>query len=230
MSEEAQQSAEGAPAEAPGELREPEASPEPAPSFVSRLMSRKLNLIVIIAVVAIVVVGAVVIGGGGAGGGGLFSKKTTTAPMKMESINGSYSLKGPQVPATQTQEFPISFNSSSNSSEVTNVYEMTAACSWTDDYAGSEPDSMTFELVSPDGRNDSKNTQGTSGNCQLSIKLSNITDNKMEDNTKGWVLKVTCVFAGHKDVGPFGRLIYTDAGNNFDAKIDYNYYGHPAKK
>jgi len=230
MSEDAQQSAEGAPADAPGEIRESEPSPEPAPSFVSRLMSKKLNLIVIIAVVAIVVVGAVVIGGGGAGGGGLFSKKTTTAPMKMASINGSYALKGPQVPAGSTQDFPIDFNSSSNGSEVTNVYDVTVACSWTDDYAGSEADSMTFELVSPDGKNDSKNTQGSSGSCQLSIKLTNITDNKMEDNTKGWVLKVTCVFAGHKDVGPLGLLIYNDLGNNFDAKVSYNYYGHAAKK
>lgn len=227
MSEEAQQSA---PAEAPVEEPAPEAAPAPAPNFMQRLMAKKMNLFIIIAAVAIVVVAAVVIGGGGAGGGGMFSQKTTTPPAKMVSINGSYQLNGPQVPAGNTQEFPIEFNSSSNASQVTNVYEVKVSCTWTDDYAGSEPDSMTFELVSPDGQNDSKNTQGSSGSCQLTIKISNITDTKVDDNTNGWVLKVTCVFAGHKDVGPFGFLIYTDAGNNFDAKVDYNYYGHEAKQ
>jgi hypothetical protein len=148
----------------------------------------------------------------------------------MTSISGNYALKGPQVPAGQSMEFPIEFNSSDNSSEVTNVYDVKVACSWTDDYAGSEPDSMTFELTSPEGQNASQTTTGTSGNCVLEIKLSNITDSKVDANTNGWVLKVTCDYAGHRDVGPFGFLIYTDAGNNFDAKIDYSYYGHETKK
>jgi hypothetical protein len=226
MSEEAQQSA---PVEASVEEPAPEAAPAPAPNFMQRLMAKKMNLLIIIAVVAIVVVAAVVIGGGGAGGGGMFSQKSSTPVVKMTSMSGGYSLDGPQVPAGSTQEFPIEFNSSSNASGVTNVYEVKVACSWTDDYAGSEPDSMTFELVSPDGQNDSKPTQGSSGSCQLDIKISNITDAKVDDNTNGWVLKVTCVFAGHKDVGPFGFLIYTDAGNDFAAKVDYNYYGHEAK-
>jgi hypothetical protein len=227
MSEEAQQSA---PVDAPVEEPAPEDVLEPAPNFMKKLLAKKMNLVIISAVVAIVVIAAVVVGGGGAGGGGMFSKKTTAAPAKMVSINGSYPLKGPQVAAGATQEFPIEFNSSSNASQVTNVYEVKVACSWTDDYSGSEPDSMTFELVAPDGQNDSKNTQGTSGQCQLDIKMTNITDSKADDNTKGWVLKVTCDFAGHKDAGPFGFLIHPDAGNNFDAKIDYNYYGYEAKK
>jgi hypothetical protein len=229
MSEEAQQGAEGAPAEAPAEQPAPEADSGPAPSFASRLFGKKRNLFLIIAVVVIVAVAAVGVGALG-GGGNPFSKKAAAAPAKMTAMDGSISIPGPQVPAGQTQDFPIQFNSSGNSSEVTNVYEVTAACTWTDDYAGSEPDSMTFELVSPDGKNDSKTTDGTSGNCQVSIKISNMTDKKVDDNTKDWKLSVTCNYAGHKDVGPFGFLVYLDAGNNFDAKVAYKYYGYPAKK
>jgi len=225
MSEEEQQSA---PAEAPVEEQAPEDAPVPAPSFMQKLRAKPMNMIIIGAVVAIVVIAAVVMGGGGAGGG-LFGKKEAPAPMKMTSISGNYALAGPQVQAGQTMEFPIEFNSSQNDSSVMNIYEVNVACSWTDDYAGSEDDSMTFELTSPDGQNISKNTAGSSGSCQLTITDSNITDSKMVDNTKDWVLKVTCVFAGHKDVGPLGFLIYTDAGNTFDAKIDYKYYGHETK-
>lgn len=227
MSEEVQQSAESAPAEAPVEEPAPEAAAGPAPSFFKRLFAKKLNLVVIIAVVAIVVIAAVALGGGGAGG--LFSKKEAAAPLKLVAQNGTYAIKGPQVPAGQTQDFKIDFNTSDANATVTNIFEVTAACSWTDDYAGSEPDSMTFELVSPDGTNDSKTTDGTSGSCSLTIKVGNMTDQKFEDNTANWVLKVTCNYAGHKDVGPFGRLIYVDAGNNFDAKVDFKYYGRASR-
>lgn len=229
MSEEQQQGAEGAPAEAPVEEPAPEAAAAPAPSFVKRLFAKKLNRVVIIAVIAIVVIAAVALGGGGAGG--LFSKKGTAAPMKLVAQNGTYALKGPQVPAgqTQAQEFKVDFNTSDANSTVTNIFEVTAACSWTDDYAGSEPDSMTFELVAPDGKNDNKTTEGTSGSCTLTIKVGNMTDQKIDDNTGGWVLKVTCNYAGHKDFGPFGRIIYVDAGNNFDARVDFKYYGHASK-
>ena len=229
MSEEAQQVAESVPEEAPGELREPEAAPAPAPNFMKKLIAKPINLAVIIAVVAVVVIAAVVMSGGGAGGGGMFSSKGTTPTVKMTSMSGNYAIKGPQVPATQTQEFPIEFNGSSNASQVTNIYEVKVSCSWTDDYPGSEADSMTFELVGPGGQSDNKTTTGTSGNCALDIKISNITDTKVDDNTNGWVLKVTCDYAGHKDVGPLGFLIYVDAGNNFDAKVEYSYYGHETK-
>ena len=201
----------------------------PAPAapqtLMQRLMANKILFFGIIGIIVVgLVLGVVMATGGGAAllGGG----KAPPAPMKMSPMTGDYQLKGPQVAAGSTQEFPIAFNSSDNSSEVSNVYEVTVACSWTDDYAGSEDDSMTFELVSPAGRNISQSSQGTSGNAQLSLKDDNVTDKKMIDNTGGWVLRVTCNFAGHKDVGPFGFLIYTDAGNNFDAKVSYKYYGH----
>ena len=228
MGDQEQQAVE-APVEAPGEIRPEEPAPAPM-GFRQRLMAKKINMILIGAVVAIVVIAAAVMAGGGAGGGGFFAKKAAPAAMKMTSMSGTSAIAGPQVPAGQSQEFPLSFNSSDNSSEVTNIYSVKVACSWTDDYAGSEPDSMTFELTSPDGQNANQTTTGTSGNCMLEIKVSNITDSKMEDNTKNWVLKVTCDYAGHKDVGPFGFLIYTDAGNDFDAKVDFSYYGHEAKK
>jgi hypothetical protein len=198
-------------------------APEAPPTFMARLMARKMLLMVAVVLVAVIVVAAVVFAGGGAG---LLGSKAPPAPMKLSPMTGDYSLKGPQVKAASTMEFPIEFNSSGNSSEVTNVYEVAAACSWTDDYAGSEPDSMTFELVNPEGQNISQTSEGTSGNANLVLKSTNVTDKKMVDNTGGWTLRVTCNFAGHKDVGPFGRLIYTDAGNNFDARISYKYYGH----
>jgi hypothetical protein len=197
--------------------------PEAPRTFVQKLMAKKVLFVSLVGIIVIVVVAAAVMAGGGAG---VFGAKAPAAPMKMSPMTGDYALKGPQVKATTTQDFPIEFNSSANSSTVTNVYEVSAACSWTDDYAGSEPDSMTFELVSPEGQNISQTTEGTSGSANIVLKDSNVTEKKMVDNTGGWVLRVTCNFAGHKDVGPFGFLIYTDAGNNFDARIAFKYYGH----
>jgi len=203
---------------------EEQPAPEAPPTFIAKLMAKKILFFGIIGVVVIMVVAATVFAGGGAGL--LGGAKAPPPTMKMSPMDGSYSLKGPQVAAKSTTEFPIQFNSSDNSSEVTNVYEVAAACSWTDDYAGSEPDSMTFELVNPEGQNISQGSEGTSGSANLVLKSTNVTEKKMVDNTGGWVLRVTCNFAGHKDVGPFGRLIYNDLGNNFDAKISYKYYGH----
>jgi FlaG/FlaF family flagellin (archaellin) len=197
--------------------------PEAPPTLMQKLMANKIMFFGLIGIIAVVVIAAAVMAGGGAA---VFGSKPAPVPMKMSPLTGDYQLKGPQVAAGDTQEFPIQFNSSENSSEVTNVYEVSASCAWTDDYAGSEPDSMTFELVSPAGKNISQKSEGASGNAQLTLKDENVTDKKMVDNTGGWVLRVTCNFAGHKDVGPFGFLIYVDAGNNFDAKVSYKYYGH----
>jgi FlaG/FlaF family flagellin (archaellin) len=207
---------------------EEQPAPFSPPTFMQRLMGNKVMLFGVIGIVAVMVIVAAVFAGGGAAvfGGG----KAPPAPMKMSPMTGDYSLNGPQVAAGSTAEYPIEFNSSENSSEVTNVYEVSAACSWTDDYAGSEPDSMTFELVSPAGQNVSQTTEGANGNANIVLKDSNVTESKMVDNTGGWTLRVTCNFAGHKDVGPFGFLIYTDAGNNFSAKISYKYYGHGGAK
>jgi hypothetical protein len=203
-------------------------APEAPPTFMARLMARKMLLLVGVVLVAVIVIAAVVFAGGGASilGGG----KAPPVPMKMSPLTGDYTLNGPQVKAASTVEFPIQFNSSGNSSSVTNVYEVAAACSWTDDYAGSEPDSMTFELVNPEGQNISQSSEGTSGNANLVLKSTNVTEKKMVDNTGGWTLRVTCNFAGHKDAGPFGFLIHPDAGNNFDARISYKYYGHEGAK
>jgi hypothetical protein len=192
-------------------------------TFMQRLMANKIMFFGLIGIIAVVVIAAAVMAGGGGAvfGGG----KAPPAPMKMVPLDSSYDLKGDQVPEKQTKEYPISFGDA-NDSEVSNVYEVSAACSWSDDYSGSEPDSMTFELVSPAGKNMSSTSEGSSGNAQLTVKDENVTDKKMVDNTQGWVLRVTCNFAGHKDVGPLGFLIYVDAGNNFNAKITYKYYGH----
>jgi len=198
--------------------------PETPPTLMQKLMANKIMFFGLIGIIAVAVIAAAVMAGGG--GGFLGGGKAPPAPMKMSPMTGDYQFKGPQVKASSTEEFPIQFNSSENDSAVMNVYEVSASCSWTDDYAGSEPDSMTFELVSPAGKNISQKSEGASGNAQLTLKDENVTDKKMIDNTGGWILRVTCNFAGHKDVGPFGRLIYTDAGNNFDAKISYKYYGH----
>jgi len=203
---------------------EDQPAPEAPPTFMAKLMARKMMVMVGAVLVAVIVVAAAVLAGGGGAllGGG----KAPPPTMKMTPMDGSYALKGPQVAAKSTTEFPIQFNSTDNSSAVTNVYEVTAACSWTDDFAGSKPDSMTFELVSPEGKNISQTSEGTSGNANLVLKDTNVTEKKMVDNTGGWVLRVTCNFAGPKNVGPFGFLIYNDLGNNFDAKISYKYYGH----
>lgn len=196
--------------------------PAAPPTMIKKLMANKILFFGLIGIVAVVVIAAAVMAGGGAG---LLGSKPVPPTMKMVQMDGSYNLKGDQVAASSTKEYPVSFGDA-NDSEVSNVYEVTAACSWTDDYSGSEPDSMTFELVSPEGKNVSQTSEGASGNAQLSLKDENVTDKKMVDNTQGWILRVTCNFAGHKDVGPFGFLIYVDAGNNFDAKISYKYYGH----
>jgi len=227
MSEDVQETADQpAPEQTYAEYPEGEyPAPEAPPSIMARLMARKLYVAIAVVIVVVVVVLAASMGGGG---GGLFGGKAPPAPMKMVPLDGGYSLQGPQVPAGQTQDYPVEFNST-NSSEVTNVYEVDAACSWTDDLSGSEPDSMTFELVSPEGKNISQTSEGSSGNANLVLKSTNVTDKKMEDNTKGWTLRVTCNFAGHRDVGPFGFLINPDAGNNFAAKITYKYYGYEGK-
>jgi len=210
-------------------------APEPAPSFVGKMMSKKIYLFAVIGVIVIVVIAAVTLGMGG--GGSLFAPKKTAPPaLSLVAMTGSSDIKGPQVPVGKTDEQAINFggggsnNTNNTNSSVTNVYEVTAACSWTDDYAGSEPDEMLFELVSPSGQNVSKDTSGTSGSATLTIQVSNMTSKKVDDNTAGWKLKVTCVKAGHKDAGPFGFLIHPDAGNNYDAKISYKYYGKEGKK
>jgi hypothetical protein len=205
-------------------------APAPQPSMVGRMLGNKFMLLGIVAVVIVVVVAAAMSMGGGVS---LFGpSKPTTTGVKLGPMTGSSDIKGPQVAVGQTDEQAIKFGggNDTNGSEVTNVYEVTAACSWTDDMAGSEPDEMLFELTSPDGQNKSADTTGTSGSCSLSIKITNMTSKKVDDNTAGWKLKVTCKVAGHQDVGPFGRLIYVDAGNNYDAKISYSYYGASSAK
>jgi hypothetical protein len=235
MSDEAQEPAAEAPAEAPAEQAYAEYPAEVAPAMeeappprgIKGLLARRFFKIPVVAIIGIVVLLLI---GAAVGSSGVLNKKVATPPMKMVSLSGGYDLQGPQVKAASTMEFPIQFNSSDNSSTVTNVYEVSAACSWTDDYAGSEPDSMTFELVNPEKQNISKETVGSSGAAQLTLEDKNVTDKRMVDNTAGWVLRVTCNYAGHKDAGPFGFLIHPDAGNNFDAKISYKYYGHETTK
>jgi len=199
--------------------------------MVGRMLGNKFMLLGIVAVVIVVVVAAALSMGGGVS---LFGpSKPSTTGVKLSPMTGSSDIKGPQVAVGSTDEQAIKFGGGgggNNSTDVTNVYEVTAACSWTDDMAGSEPDEMLFELTSPDGQNKSAKTEGSSGSCSLNIKITNMTSKKVDDNTAGWKLKVTCKVAGHEDVGPFGFIIYVDAGNNYDAKISYSYYGAASAK
>jgi len=223
MSETAQAESPMAPEQTYAEYPAPDyQAPEAPRTFMQKLMANKILFFGIIGVVVImlIAVGVYAGTGGTAFGGG----KTAPPTTKLAPMESSYDLKGDQVKAGATNEYPVSFGDA-NDSVVTNVYEVSAVCSWTDDYAGSEPDSMTFELVSPNGKNMSSTSEGTSGNANLKVTEDNITDSKIVDNTGGWTLRVTCNFAGHKDVGPLGFLIYVDAGNNFSAKITYKYYG-----
>jgi hypothetical protein len=239
MSEEPQPTAAEAPVETPAEApaeqpyseypaAEAPAAEEAQPQRgIKGLMSKKFLKIPVFAIIGIIILLLI---GAAVGSSGVMTKKAATAPTKMVSLSGSYDVARPQVLVGQTDSVPISFNSTDNSSEVTNVYEVTVAFSWTDDYAGSQPDEMKFELVSPDGQNKSADTQGTSGAATLNITAHNVTDKKMDDNTKGWEMRATCVKAGGKKVGPIGFLIYVDKGNNYSAKIEYKYYGHQTSK
>jgi len=240
MSEDAQQVAEGGYTEMPVEEPLPEEAPQPAPGFAKRFFARKINLVIIVAVVAIVVVASVGVAMMGGGGSMFAPTKQAPAPLKLTQRTVNMPpYDGEQVRTGQTFEWPISFadnstgggggNSSKNASAVTNIIKVTVNCKWTDDYSGSQPDEMKFELVSTDGTNVSQLTQGTSGAATLTIK-TNTTADKIDDNTNGWVLRVTCVKAGGKPVGPLGFLIYVDAGNDFSAQVSYDYYGPESGK
>jgi len=195
-----------------------------------RAISKKVMMAVIAVVVVVVVasVGTYALTSKMAAGS---SSGNTKAPhgLTMVQKGGSIKYDGAQVPVKQTFEQPIDFKAaaanSSGSGNVTNVFKVSAACSWTDDLAGSEPDCMYFELVAPDGLNKSADTEGTSGNCVLTIQYNNMTDKAINDNSNGWKLKVTCNKAGHKDKGPFGRIITPDSGNDWAAKVDFSFYG-----
>jgi hypothetical protein len=208
--------------------------PAPNTSFASKLFAKKIYLLAVVAVVVVVIAAGALAMGTGKGGLLGSSPKAAAAPLKLVSQTGTISYKGAQVPVKQTftYEIPFNGNGSANNTNATveNLFEVTATCSWTDDYSGSGADDMNFELVAPDGTNTSKDTQGSSGSAILTIKLTNITDKKVVDNSKGWVLKVTCVSAGGAKVGPFGFLMHTDAGNDWATKIDYKYYGPESKK
>jgi len=202
-------------------------APEAPPGFLRRFMANKVMLLGTVIVIVVMIVAAAMMAGGG--GGFLGGGQAPPAAAKLMPMDGTIpKADAPQVKTGPAYEVPLPFGDG-NDTSVSNIYEVSVACSWTDDYAGSDPDTMKFELLSPDGQNVSQTSEGTSGSAQLTIK-TNVTDKKLEDNTQGWVLKATCVKAGGKPVGPFGFLIYVDAGNNFSATVTYKYYGHEGAK
>jgi len=214
-------------AEEPVEIGE-QAEYYEAPRKTAGKFSKKM-LIAVVAVVVIVVVAAtatfaLTAKSSASDSGG----KKGPGALNMVEKSGSWSYKGAPVAVKQTFEYPLDFKAAAGNSSggnVTNVFKVNAACSWTDDLAGSEPDCMFFELVAPDGTNKSADTEGSSGSCSLNIQLTNMTNKAINDNSQGWKLKVTCNKAGHKDKGPFGRIVTPDNGNDWQAKIDFSFYG-----
>ncbi len=192
-------------------------------SFLQRLMGNKFLLFGLIACVAAIVVAAAALGG--AGGGLMAAKPSPPPPLRLESKTGApINFQGELVPEQQTVEQPIDFTNG-NATNVTNIYEVTVKCQWSDEMTESRPDTMVFTLVSPDGQNVTQTTEGMSGQATLTIKVANITDSKLEDNTKGWKVSVTCENAGDDPIGPIGFFVWVDPGNDWSATVEYKYYG-----
>ncbi|MEM2869799.1 MAG: hypothetical protein QW379_05190 [Thermoplasmata archaeon] len=190
---------------------------------IGGLMKKKMFLFGIVVAVVVVVVAAAALGGGGGSIGP--SKPAPPAHFKLESKTGqTINIQGELVPEGQTVEYAIDFGGG-NSTNVTNIYEVTVRCTWTDDMSESRPDTMTFTLSSPDGQNVTQKTEGMKGQATLTIKVSNITDSKIEDNSRGWTLRVTCENAGDDPIGPIGFFVWVDPGNDWSATVDYKYYG-----
>ncbi|MGQ9583203.1 MAG: hypothetical protein ACUVV6_06790 [Thermoplasmatota archaeon] len=212
----------------PGQPQTPFGTPQPTGgarglSGFSRLMKNRLLLIGLLAGIAAAVVAAVALSG--IGGSLMGEKPRTPPPLRLESKSGApIAIQGELVPEGQTVEQALEFTGG-NSTNVTNIYEVTVRCQWTDGMPESRPDTMVFMLSSPNGQNVTQTTDGMSGQATLTIKVSNMTDRELLDNTKGWKLSVTCEAAGDDPIGPIGFFVWVDPGNDWSATVDYKYYG-----
>jgi outer membrane scaffolding protein for murein synthesis (MipA/OmpV family) len=215
-------------AEEPVEIAE-QAEYYEAPRKAAGKFSKKMLMAVVAVVVIVVVAATATFALTSKSSASTNGNKKGPGALTMVQKSGSAQYTGAQVPVRQTFEQPIDFKAalanSSGSGNVTNINKVNMQCSWTDDLSGSEPDEMYFELIAPDGTNKSADTEGTSGACTLTIQYANMTEKAINDNSQGWKLKVTCVVAGHKDKGPFGRIVTPDNGNNWAAKLDFTYFG-----
>jgi len=120
----------------------------------------------------------------------------------------------------------------------TNVCKITFSLSWSDEDDAdarhtNKPDTFTIQVESPDGsysgEKDGSNTEGGSGNFDLSITLFDESNPPKSlpflNGTGTWKIIIS-VEAGDQEPlipGPFAMRTYSDSGNDFNLVTSYLY-------